>query len=299
MRNYIFWFAKKYQYPENATNEILSLYDALEYNETFNNLLTKFYDDISIDVDYEDSLLSALCKDAGISFYTAKLLFYICLSKSLKEQYLKKGYSESLWADNMEDIKWKMNECYENRGVWGIFSVGWFSLMFRMEIFTFGRLNYNIVKYQGEDFTLAGRTIKEGDICINVHVPSSGKPFDKDTRMQSYVKAYSFFSKEFGIKEPLFRCESWLLYPPNKEILPEKSNIVSFMNDFKIISSYEFESSTPMWRIFGTRCSLPAKELPRDSSLQRAYADYFEKGNNPGAGTGFFLLDTVNKKTLH
>jgi hypothetical protein len=53
-----------------------------------------------------------------------------------------------------------------------------------------------------------------------------------------------------------------------------------------------------MWRIFGKYGNGPVEVLPRKTSLQRAYADFIEKGGIPGGSKGAFVWDDVNKTTL-
>ena len=50
----------------------------------------------------------------------------------------------------------------------------------------------------------------------------------------------------------------------------------------------EFDNA---WRIYGADGNKPADELPRNTSIQRAYADWLKKGNKAGWGYGIFLFD--------
>ena len=106
------------------------------------------------------------------------------------------------------------------------------------------------------------------------------------------------FKKEFPDSEPLFACDSWLLNPKNEEILGGDSNIVSFMKDFKIVFSYEYPGKENLWRIFGKKAELPPEELPRETRMQRAFADWLLKGNKLGAAEGLFYFDPERKETV-
>lgn len=298
MRNYISQFVTEYGYPQEARKVVFCAYDILEKNESFASLINNYYKDETIDADMEGGLFYEICKSNAVNFYTGKLVFYICLSKYLKDEYQKAGISEDVYRNSIEDLLCKMMECFDVYGIWGIFASGWFSTVFRLKTFALGRMSYNVGTYSGEDFFVGGREVKNGDMFVSVHIPSSGKPFDRNTRIASYELAYNFYKESFCGKEPLFRCESWLLYPKNKEILSEKSNIISFMDDFKIVGSYEYPDNRYLWRIFGSQYKLPAEKLPRDTSLRRAYADFLAKNNLPGAGVGFFVYDSVNKIIL-
>lgn len=292
MKQYILDFMTQYDYPQPAIEAVIDAYNILKDNAQFNYILENYYTDETINEDCKDGLLYTLCRDLQVNFFTAKLLLYICLSPNLKQMYIDSGYSEDFWCENIGDLKLKMTECYNVHKIWGLFSNGWFPSVFRMDTFTLGRMSYNVRVYDGDDFTVGGRKVKAGDKLICVHIPSSGKPFDREARLASYKRAYEFF----GVS--LFRCETWLLYPPNKEILNERSNIISFMNDFDIVKSYEYDDDHILWRIFGDKYNLPANELPRDSSLRKAYADFLANGNKLGAGVGYFIYDAENNDTL-
>ena len=297
-KDYISDFCKKYDYPVEATDTLYAAYELLRDNEGFISLLDDFYLDETINVDKEGGPLDEACKNENVPFFTAKLLFYICLTKSLRSQYEKAGISKEIYFDTVEDLRYKMMECHEVHGIWGVFSPGWYNPVFRMKTFALGRLDYNLGQYNGDDVVVAGRTIRRGDKVLNIHIPSSGKPFNREARLASYELAYRFFKDRLGNEYPVIKCESWLLYGPNREILGEKSNIVSFMDDFKLFVSREYPDNPNMWRIFGARADLPVTELPRDTTLRRAFADWLQKGNWLGAGMGMFIYDPVNKTTL-
>ena len=47
-----------------------------------------------------------------------------------------------------------------------------------------------------------------------------------------------------------YLCHSWLLYPGLKDILPEKSNIIMFQNQFQIVET-DWDEREAEWRIWG------------------------------------------------
>ena len=298
MKNYIAQFLKSYAYPVEAEEVILSVYDKLKGNEDFNKLVETFYADEAVGFETIKDSLEKISNIISVDFYTVQLVFFICLTTYLENMYKKAGVDEKIYFDTVEDLKYKLAECYDVEKVWGVIATGWFVNLFRMRTYALGRLEFNMGVHTGDDLVVGGRSVKDGDKVINIHIPSSGKPFDTASRLDSYEKAYYFFKDRFGDNEPVFRCETWLIYPPNKELLGEKSNIVSFMDDFNIVSSYEYPDTENLWRIFGADAELPPEQLPRNTSMQRAFADWFMKGNRLGAGIGYFVYDPINKVIL-
>ncbi len=301
---YLKEFFEFYNYPENAVKEFIGAYEKLEGNENLSFLLENFYKDTSIGMGKVENLMDEAAEVCGVHKYTAKFLFYALLSKELKEVYKKRGFDEQIYIDSMEDLRYKAVECFDVYGVWGFFATTWFYNFFRLECFKLGRLEFEIIglnldNLDQNEFTVAGRTIKAGMPVINIHIPSSREPFNKQARLDSYDKAYHFFNDVLGKNIDVFACGSWLLYDKNKEILGEKSNIVDFANDFNILGSWEYKDPWyDMWRIFGKYGTGPIDVLPRETSLQRAYADFISGGGIPGASKGVFVWDDVNKTTL-
>ena len=298
MKEYISEYLVKYEFPENVHQTILDAYEKIGKEELFVSLIDNFYNDKEICIEEPECSFCKMCEEKGVHFFTGKLVFYICLSKNIKKEYNKLGLGEIAFTSLAYDVYAKMNECIENDEVVGI-STTWFGHVYRLMTFNLGRLAYNVGEYKGEEeFTVGGRTVKKGDMHLNIHIPSNGRPFDKASRLASYELAYHFFKERFGGKEPLFRCESWLINPKNKEILNPKSNIISFIDDFKIVGQYDYPDDRNLWRIFGKHHKLPPEKLTRETSMQKAIADYLEKGNCLGGGIGFFVYDPVKKATL-
>jgi hypothetical protein len=82
-----------------------------------------------------------------------------------------------------------------------------------------------------------------------------------------------------------------VLFPEHKEFLPEHLNIRSFMEDFTYIKGESEEEFENDWRVFGKDCKKEPKDLPQDTTLQRAYAEHLMKGGKTGSGYGVFLFD--------
>ena len=304
MKAYLNEFFAFYNYPEAAVQALNDAYDKLKDNENLNFLLDNFYKDTTIGMGKIENMMDEAAEITGVHKYTAKFLFYVLLSKQLKEEYKAKGLDEQIYIDSMADLGYKVKESFKVYGVWGFFATGWFYNFFRLGCFKLGRLEFEIIglnldNLEQKEYTVAGKTVKAGTPIINIHIPSSGEPFDKQARLDSYNKAYHFFNDVLGKNIDTFACGSWLLYDKNKEILGEKSNIVDFANDFNILGSWEYKDPWhDMWRIFGKYGTGPAEALPRETSLQRAYADFISNGGIPGASKGVFVWDDVNKITL-
>ena len=227
---------------------------------------------------------------AGVHKYSAELMIFILFSKHLRALYRERGISDRIWFDSMCDLKWKLWECKAVKGSWGSFVATWFPGFFNLTRFALGRLQFEIVEFDGE-YEKNGKKLKKGDKVINVHIPRTLTPLDKESRDDAYAQAAEFFRDMTNGAPIAFVCSSWLLYPEAEKILPAHSNIRGFMADYDIIRSKVDEEGDyhNMWRLFDMDFTGDFKDYPEDSSLRRAYKKFLLDGNRTGSGYGVFF----------
>ena len=230
-----------------------------------------------------------------VSPYTLQFVFCMECSRLLLEIYQEKLIPEWIFWNTMEDFYCKLMECKNVMNVWGIFVAWWYDRFFDASRFGLGRLQFELEPFRGsKPLNIGGITICPGDPVINMHIPSKG-PLTKALRQDAYRRAYAFFNAD-NIKRPMaFVGYSWLLYPKHEEFLPNGSNIVDFMHDFQILNTVEETEFSNGWRIFGSdwikHVKDPNDQLPQNTALQKAYADWLLKGGSTGTGYGIFLYD--------
>lgn len=221
----------------------------------------------------------------GAEVYTGNLVAFICLSKILRVFYLQNGLSEQLWQTSMQDLKWKMVECKKVYNIWGTFVPEWFEGFFRMERFGFFKLQFEI-KSLNCHYKEAGIILTPESQVINVHIPRTGTKLEQECVQGAYRTAADSFKKRYGLKNIAFVCESWLLYPPNKEVLSPDSNLYAFISAFEILEWGEYKDYSEVWRLFDMNYDGDITKLPQDTSLRRAYAEWIRQGKKTGWGYG-------------
>ncbi len=227
---------------------------------------------------------------AGISEYTAAMLFLLYSCKELEVQYAVRKRPESLFLETMADLRFKLLECKQVKGVWGTFVAGWYPGFFCMNRFALGRFQYEKVHFRHDCYGVNGHYVKKGDICLNFHIPSSGVPLTKEVRYDSYRRAREFFFPDVTGPVPIV-CSSWLLYPGYESYIPDHLNLKAFRHDFTILSCDDSENFSNAWRVFGADADKPIDQLPKDTSQRRLFADYMAAGLPHGHGSGVFLFD--------
>jgi len=294
MKAYVKEFCRKRCYPEEAIQELMKCWDeisavpkAMEYFQRAEAHLQSGNADIVARME----LLNRVSEVSGANRMTLHLLFYISQTVYLKQKYEQAGIGMDIYEDSIEDLKCKMYECYGLHGTWGCRVRGWLDGFFTLKKFALGRMQYEVRACEEPVSLKCGLEIKEGDPVVVMHVPVSDKPFSRAARRESYEKAYHFFRNQFPEGRIPFRIVSWLIFPENEQLLSASSNIVDFMHEFDIVKRGIYQDHEELWRIFGVPYQGDATALKRDTSVQRAYADWIAAGNESGYGVGYFVYD--------
>lgn len=279
---------EKLDFPINAQNKLLLTLDVLLQNNDFENIIN-CYETNNFEQCVED--IKNLAQKQNVCAYSAYMLFIICLLPQLFQKYLLKGISEQCFYDTMSDLRYKLEECALVYGEVGTFVPRWYKGFFEMRIFTLGRLQFEI-NNTWFDCTINGKFIPKGTKVLSVHIPRTGTKLEHSLVLDSYKQAVDFFKEEFD-ENIIFICNSWLLYPWNREILSNDSNLAKFYDDFTIVSSGEYKDYGEVWRLFDCLYDGNPEKLPNDSSLRRAYIERIKSCKPIGHGTGVI----VYKKT--
>lgn len=242
-------------------------------------------------------------KEMGVHRYTLELLVLICCWETLRDRYEKRGYPVEIFRNSVRDLGAKLRECKEIYGVSGTFVGAWNDRFLNVTRFALGRLQFELSEYPLEkEYTEGGWTVRKGDPVINIHIPSTG-PLRREDADESFALAESFFRGELfeGIGcaggfpreripegPAVFVMDSWLLDPDLMELLPD-GNMKEFVTRFSVQASEKNEIFADGWRVFGSEWRKSPEELPRRTKLQRAIADYLQKGGKLGSGYGIFI----------
>ena len=291
MRSYLNQFFKDFDYEEKDAQHLLVTYDAITANKEAAPLLQEILSAYSANVslDYTEKVLSKAKKIADITTlhpFTVDVLVFICMTKHLKSMYLKSGIDLQIYRDTVLDLKWKLEECKIVKGICGSFAAAWFSGFFNMTRFTLGRLQFELTTI-GFDYEKNGiRLEKDKSVVINVHIPRTGTPLDKESCDRAYEQAREFFKDKIG-KNAAFICNSWLLYPENKHILSPRTNTYRFLSEYDIVE-WKTNTGEDLWRLFDTDEKNPSR-LPTNGSFRARYVEHLKKGGRVGTGVGIKL----------
>ena len=295
MRDYVVNFLDEFDYPAEAKTELIEAYDNLVANEEckaeLDRLVEAYKENINLDYGMIFRSTPEMEKKSGVHHYKSELIVFILYSEHLKKLYKINDIDDKIWFDSMCDLKYKLLECKAVKNMWGSFVAWWFPGFFNLTRFALGRLQFETSNYDQEDYTKDGKTVKKGMKVIGVHIPRTLTPLDKPSYDAAFDMAREFFKDKLEGAPMAFVCCSWLLYPDNLDILPEKSNVRKFMLEFDIINKFDDKPGqyADMWRLFDMDYTGNFDDYPEDSSLRRAFKAHLKNGGKTGEGYGIFF----------
>lgn len=232
---------------------------------------------------------------------TARLLGLVNAIPKLYENYKNHGISEDVFFASMRDFAYKLKECKDVYGTFGLFT-DWFFLFFDLNMFALGRFQYEITSFIYDEYSCGQFSLKKGDTVYYCHIPSSGR-LTTDVCMESFQKAYAFFKNQLSGDIIPIISDTWLFYKPYFEkVFPEGSNLQKFINLFDIIDSKsDGNRFDDCWRVFNKMYEGTTLGLPTDNTLRRNFIKYIDDGGDFGEGYGVILYngktgEIINKK---
>ena len=278
---------EKLAFPDGAQKELLHTLDILLKNDEFLNIVGR-YEKENFDFIKAVEDTKTLAENINLSPYTVYMLLMICMSDALYIKYMQRGIDSKIFYDTMLDLRYKLEECKLVHNKCGTFVPNWYKGFFEMRIFALGRLQFEI-NHTWFECEVGGKKIPKGTKVLSVHIPRTETPLEQIAVLEAYKSAKEFFKDEFH-DDIIFICNSWLLYPWNRTVYKEGSNLARFYDDFNIVSSGEYQNYSEMWRLFDCLYDGNPDALSSNTSLRRAFIERIKSGEPIGHGTGVILF---------
>lgn len=294
MRAYITDFLEEFEFPQDARIAIIASYDKIRSTDVWNvfeTYIKEYEANDKLDWHLSTNEITCAAAQLGIHAYTSHLIFLICLTRHVRALYQKKGYPYEMFKTTFSDLRYKLFECHRVHSIWGneVLRV-WYGRFFELNLFGIERFQFEKREFWDvRGYEKNGKRIERGDLVINIHIPSDGRPLTKEIIDDTLSKAYDFYKEFFDDGIVPFTLRSWLLYEKHREFLPQNSNILRLMDYFDILNSMDDKLFADWWRIFNKPYNNNIDEMPTDTSLQRAFVDWVKKGNVPGRGDGILM----------
>lgn len=186
-----------------------------------------------------------------------------------REMYKQKNIGDNIFIDTMKCFTRFVLEDVPKYDYYG-FDRGWWTYrQLALRIFRLGVLEFETTK-------------REGEKVLSVHIPSDSV-MTREALDSSYKQAAEFY-KDYDYK--YMYCDTWLLAPPLKELLPKESRILNFMADYDIKSTNPDADDFMGWVFVKKYPDL--ESLPEKTSLQRAVKKHLMAGGKVGSAYGVY-----------
>lgn len=184
--------------------------------------------------------------------------------------------SEEIYIETMKCFSRFVREHKVSYGVYGFDRGFWTPHQIEGKLFRIGELEYQI---------------DDEEKVISVHIPSDADLSD-DLVDASYAEQKQFFAENFPETAGWpGMCESWLLSPALKELLPSDSRILAFAARFEITQTNPDATDYLEWvykLAAGQQKSAELENLREDTSLQRRMKDFLRAGGKVGIAWGIW-----------
>ena len=285
-------FMEEQQFPSEAISSLTNAIDSIfatKGKDIVAKIIKEYQADYHIKPDEIAQKSKTVSEISSVDEKQCNLIIYMALVDGLKKHYINKGYPIENYNDTIKELRCKLLECHDCFGVWGMRACAVSNTHFALTRFGMGLFQFEIIKF-GKTAIVDGVELKPDDKVINIHIPRLGLPLTKQERQKSYLRAKEFFKAYFPNQDKLpFFCHTWLLFKKHKEMLKPSSNIVSFIDDFTWLEGYEYQDYNETWRIFG-KFFTSIEDMPKENSIQKAYATIIERGEKTGGAEGVFFL---------
>ena len=158
------------------------------------------------------------------------------------------------------------------------FTAGWwFPRQLALELFRLGSLEFELFPHE------------EGK-RIYIHIPTNASlaPESIDDSLKRLRAFLADFYPEWA-DAPVY-CDSWLMTPVLKELLPPASRILGFQRRFRLLSVNRESMGAVDWVYPGHKGI--SEDLPEETTLQKKMKPFLLAGGKPGWAEGILVTES-------
>lgn len=185
-------------------------------------------------------------------------------------------YPEEIWVETMKCFGRFIREFRSCYGHDGFDRGSWTTRQINAKLFRIGTLEYEML-------------VENDEKRIHLHIPSDAE-LTAEALNKSVAAAGEFFKTYLPdyANAPMY-CDSWLLSPVLRDILPEEAHIIHFQNAFEIESDNPQDKSAIEWVFHLTSLqqkNMEVRFLPEKTHLQKQLKALLQEGRAPGSAKG-------------
>lgn len=268
--------AEKIRMPRFVVLQMQRL--ALSYNFI---PLYPFYKGLNIPGEAEAAARQLREKTTGDSWCVELMVHLAAAVTAYELHYETKGIHHGIFMDTMRCFSRFVMEHKASYGTYGFDRGFWTWRQTSGLIFRVGVLEYEETTFNS---TQKNSLLQQGDAILSVHIPSD-IGLNTENLRQSYAEAGRFYDRYFSqYHYKAMFCSTWLLSPVLKGLLGEKSGILCFQQDYRLLWETPDSDDGVKW-IFKDN-KPPVKDFPETTSLQRKAKQLMLQGGHIGSAAG-------------
>lgn len=260
-----------------------NLLKEIKMSETYSEKILAAWDrwekgvDLSEDIDVSAYARAEIEKEDILNNNEMMIMLFLVMILEERAYGAWKRFPEEVYLDTISDFTSFVKFYKEATGEEGYGKSNWPIHYANARVFRLGELEYELEETEGK---------RE----VAMHIPE-GAHLTPDAVADSLKKEKAFMREYFPEWADLpHTCESWMLSPVLKEMLPETSRILWFQSLFDI---QKFDPEVRLYLQFLFRLEyfqwydgIDLHTLKEDTSLQRNMKKYVLSGGKPGAAYG-------------
>lgn len=272
MKNELFLLCKELGFAREVIEAILS---APEQDDA---TIRKFTAALTSPATFREGAKELLARTDSDKTGFSALRIMLCAALRSRELYRLRGISDEIFLDTMKCFVRFVEEHKTSYGYYGFDRGFWVGRQLSLVLFRLGELEYELSELDGSK-------------AVSVHIPSDAD-LSPELLDRSFAQAKRFFAKQFpDYTNTEYYCDSWLISPVLKELLPAQSKIILFQNRFRMVSFNENEESYKQW-VFKKK-DLEPQQFPENTSLQRRMKEHVLKGGKVGEALGILRRPSI------
>ncbi len=221
--------------------------------------------------------LYAYAKKTGTPPESLFLAFLLYAAVQTRKEYQKRGIPDDFFRLFLSRTA-ESAEAYRCvHGVPGLTEYLFFMGYASLDLVAVGSLTVRLSPYLYKPFC----ALDASCFVLQVHISPHA-----DLSAPALAQAYQNASLLGGTD--VFVADSYLLYPPIVKKLPDTSRIRAFASSYTLISVEESFEYRELTHVFGDKAGLPCDSLPKNTLLQRLYAERIRDGLPVGTAVGVF-----------
>lgn len=210
-------------------------------------------------------------------------IYLLAADRAWEKVYRPDGADRQIYLDTVGMLSRFVRECRQMYGKVCFDRSTWVWRILCGRIYRIGALEFER-KTMETDVPQAGLTA--GTPVLSVHIPSDADLSEASLR-QTYAKARDFYARlePDAPPRPLV-CDSWMLAPDLRELLPQDSGILRFAADYELYGQNPADTSPYRWVFHSPDGEW--EHFPTQTTLQKNLLAYYRSGRNLGSAAGIF-----------